>query len=62
MNALRRRQLQCFFGISALALHICAARPAVGESDCDPSDPAFICGLHNPEDIVRLPSTRWVGR
>lgn len=27
---------------------------------CDPADPAFICGLSDPEDLVRLPGTDWI--
>jgi hypothetical protein len=27
---------------------------------CDVSDPTFVCGLHNPEDLIRLQGTHWV--
>ena len=32
-----------------------------GEQACDPAgDYAFVCGMKNPEDLVRVPGTRWI--
>ncbi|MBI4164534.1 MAG: hypothetical protein HY508_02240 [Acidobacteria bacterium] len=50
-------QSSALFGVFALAFHL-AAVPAVPA--CDPSDPAFVCGLNHTEDLVRLGETPWV--
>jgi len=44
-------------GLLALAFHLTNASAATA---CDPSDPGFICGLDNAEDLVRLTGTPWV--
>lgn len=33
---------------------------ASAEGECEASNPAFVCGLKNAEDLVRLPGTPWV--
>jgi hypothetical protein len=46
--------------IAAISLLITYATAATRGPTCDPSDPVFVCGLHHPEDIVRLPGTPWI--
>lgn len=45
-----------------LLILLCASRIAAGaDLPCDPvGDVRFVCGLHNPEDLVSVPGTRWV--
>jgi hypothetical protein len=44
-------------GVCFLVLYAVTIR---AEGACDPADPNFVCGLHNPEDLLRLPGTPWV--
>jgi len=46
----------CALALFAVGFH----RSAYAVIPCDPSDSGFVCGLHNPEDLVRLPGTHWV--
>lgn len=41
-------------------LLLCMGGSAVAADACDSADARFICGLHNAEDLVRLPGTPWV--
>jgi hypothetical protein len=36
------------------ALAVCSSSEAISASTCNSADPAFICGVENAEDIVRL--------
>jgi Protein of unknown function (DUF3604) len=51
--------MKSFFVVSLLilAFHVSSA-PA--STACDPADRAFVCGLRNPEDLVRLTGTPWI--
>lgn len=46
----------CALLLCAFALYVSPARAA-----CEPANGAeFICGLNNPEDLIRIPDTQWV--
>ncbi len=48
----------CVFALSLCALALCAS-PA--RAACEAADGVeFICGLANPEDLIRVPDSRWV--
>ena len=43
------------------ALLLCAACTTQPTHECEPSDGhSFICGAQRPEDLARIPDTRWL--
>lgn len=44
-------------GLLALTFNFTGVCEAV---ECDPVDSAFVCGINNAEDLVRLPGTPWI--